>query len=59
MLMNEWKKSSYSSAQGGDCVEARAHGAGVQVRDTKLGEASPVLGASAADWRAILGGLKP
>lgn len=58
MLTKNWKKSSRSSGQGGQCVEARAHEGVVQVRDTKLGESSPILGASAADWAAILGGLK-
>ncbi|WP_335988908.1 DUF397 domain-containing protein [Glycomyces sp. MUSA5-2] len=57
-LEARWKKSSRSSGQGGACVEARAHDGLVQVRDTKLGESSPILGASAADWAAILGGLK-
>lgn len=58
MLTENWKKSSRSGGQGGACVEARAHAGVVQVRDTKLGESSPILGASAADWAAILGGLK-
>jgi hypothetical protein len=31
--MGEWRKSSYSSANGGDCVEV-ASAEGVMVRDT-------------------------
>jgi hypothetical protein len=58
MLTNEWRKSSRSGGQGGNCVEARTLSEAVQVRDTKLGEASPILVASAADWTAILGDLK-
>ena len=57
-LEARWKKSSRSNGQGGQCVEARAHAGVVQVRDTKLGESSPILDASAADWTAILGDLK-
>ncbi|GAB3995031.1 hypothetical protein GCM10029992_11170 [Glycomyces albus] len=45
-LTDEWKKSSRSNNQGGACVEVRAHDDVVQVRDTKLGETSPVLDAS-------------
>ncbi|WP_112135941.1 DUF397 domain-containing protein [Glycomyces dulcitolivorans] len=54
MLTNNWKKSSRSNSQGGACVEARAHEGVAQVRDTKLGESSPILEASAADWTAFL-----
>jgi len=54
MLTENWKKSSRSGGQGGACLEARAHAGTVQVRDTKLGESSPILGASAADWAAFL-----
>ncbi|RRS01764.1 DUF397 domain-containing protein [Glycomyces terrestris] len=54
MLTENWKKSSRSGNQGGACVEARAHSGVAQVRDTKLGESSPILEASAADWTALL-----
>jgi hypothetical protein len=53
-LSAEWKKSSRSNNQGGACVEVRAHDGVVQVRDTKLGEDSPILDASPAAWRALL-----
>ncbi|WP_199036386.1 DUF397 domain-containing protein [Glycomyces salinus] len=53
-LTAEWKKSSRSDNQGGACVEVRAHNGVVQVRDTKLGDTSPVLDASPAAWRALL-----
>lgn len=53
-LEARWKKSSHSNNQGGACVEARAHEGVAQVRDTKLGAASPILEASAADWAAFL-----
>jgi hypothetical protein len=52
---NKWRKSSRTG--GGDnqnCVEARLSSGEFLVRDSKLGEASPVLTASAADWRIFL-----
>ncbi|MFD7844389.1 DUF397 domain-containing protein [Nocardia sp. NPDC059764] len=49
-----WFKSTYSSSSGGDCVEA-AHlsGGRVAVRDSKLGEASPVLAFAPEAWDAF------
>ncbi|MCD0442822.1 DUF397 domain-containing protein [Glycomyces sp. A-F 0318] len=49
-----WKKSSRSGNTGGNCVEVRGRAGVVQVRDTKLGETSPILDASPADWRGFL-----
>jgi hypothetical protein len=55
MLSEEWRKSSRSGNNTNQsCVEARALASLVQVRDTKLGEDSPILGASPADWRGFL-----
>lgn len=54
MLTSEWWKSSRSGNTGGACVEARTHGGLIQVRDTKLGAASPVLDVSPAEWAALL-----
>ncbi|HXT43083.1 MAG TPA: DUF397 domain-containing protein [Pseudonocardiaceae bacterium] len=42
----EWHKSSYSSGTG-NCVEVAP---GVHVRDSKLGEASPVLTVTGPAW---------
>jgi hypothetical protein len=54
-LTEEWRKSSRSGNNTNQqCVEARALDHVVQVRDTKLGEDSPILGASPADWRGFL-----
>ncbi|WP_091040617.1 DUF397 domain-containing protein [Glycomyces harbinensis] len=54
MLTRDWRKSSRSGSQGGQCVEARQVELAVQVRDSKLGEGSPILDASPADWRSFL-----
>ncbi|HEU5129330.1 MAG TPA: DUF397 domain-containing protein [Glycomyces sp.] len=35
-------------------MEARQASSLVQVRDSKLGDASPILDASPADWRSFL-----
>ncbi|REF36945.1 DUF397 domain-containing protein [Thermasporomyces composti] len=51
--MRNWRKSSYSCANG-SCVEVGTDGTHVGVRDTKLGEASPVLVFSMAAWREFL-----
>ncbi|MBA9047452.1 MULTISPECIES: DUF397 domain-containing protein [Streptomyces] len=31
-----WFKSSYSSGEGGECVEVAAHPAAIHIRDSKL-----------------------
>jgi hypothetical protein len=53
-LTNEWRKASRSDQSGGNCVEARAIDSVVQVRDTKLGEDSPILDVAPRDWLALL-----
>ena len=55
--MNQWRKSSRSGSDGGNCVETRLR-AGFEIRDSKLGDASSILGGlSAADWRGFLAGV--
>jgi len=52
-----WQKSSHS--QAGECVEvATGKPGGVYVRDSKLGDTSPILTFTAADWQSFLNGLK-
>lgn len=54
-LSSEWRKSSRSGSNDqGQCVEARALAGAVQVRDTKLGEASPILDVSPDTWRGFV-----
>jgi hypothetical protein len=50
-----WRKSSKSSgAQDSDCVEARPASTGFQVRDSKLGDESPILDLGTADFTGLL-----
>jgi hypothetical protein len=45
-----WRKSSYSSSNGGNCVEV-GHAAGtVAVRDTKDNGNGPVLSVTSSAW---------
>jgi hypothetical protein len=50
-----WRKSSRSSGQAdSDCVEARPASTGFQVRDSKLGDESPILDLGTADFTGLL-----
>lgn len=54
-MKGPWRKSSRSSSgSGNQCVEARAAEGRFEVRDSKLGEASPILDLSGTDWRSFL-----
>jgi hypothetical protein len=56
MTTSKWRKSSRSGADqtSSNCVEARAAGAGFEVRDSKLSEDSPVFGLAQGDFVALL-----
>jgi len=54
MTPGKWRKSSRSSSAGGSCVEARLSETGPQIRDSKLGEASPIFELSRSDLSALL-----
>ncbi|GAB3230863.1 hypothetical protein GCM10027447_25580 [Glycomyces halotolerans] len=58
MLTSEWKKAQRSGNTGGNCVEARALPGLVQLRDSKLGEGSPILDLDAASFTSLLADLK-
>lgn len=62
MLSNTWGKSSYSGGSGGNCVEARQQGNSenlvVQLRDSQLGAASPILSVPPSAFRRMLTALK-
>lgn len=58
MGMNiRWRKSTYSSGNGGNCVEAAGHDHRVIVRDTK-DRSGPVLRFNPAAWRRFADQLK-
>ncbi|MGW1539867.1 DUF397 domain-containing protein [Streptomyces sp. NPDC002309] len=49
-----WFKSSYSGAEGGDCVEIAPGPEVVHIRDSKA-VAGPVMRVSRAAWAGFLG----
>ena len=53
----EWRTSSYSSSNGGQCVQVGTGPQFVAVRDSQ-DPAGPALVLSQDDWRAFLGHLK-
>lgn len=53
MARNDWRKSSRSGSTG-NCLEARVNGGKFQVRDSKLGSDSPILGLSPAEFSTLL-----
>ncbi|SED35323.1 protein of unknown function [Streptomyces misionensis] len=48
-----WFKSSYSSGEGGDCVEVAEHPTAIHIRDSKR-PAAPHLTVTPATWAAFL-----
>ncbi|GAB3231197.1 hypothetical protein GCM10027447_26180 [Glycomyces halotolerans] len=57
MLSSNWQKSSRSQPQG-DCVELRQRGGAVQVRDSKLGNTSPILDLDRSAYASLIEDLK-
>lgn len=53
----DWRKSSYSGANGGNCVETASGGAVVLVRDTTKREGG-TLAFSAEAWQAFVTSLR-
>jgi hypothetical protein len=54
----QWRKSSYSNGNGGDCVEiADLNGGGRAVRDSK-NPTGPALTFTAAQWAAFTAGVR-
>jgi Domain of unknown function (DUF397) len=53
----EWRKASYSSSNGGNCVEVAGNLPGiVAVRDSKDPD-GPALTFTPSEWRAFVGGV--
>ncbi|MGA5147779.1 DUF397 domain-containing protein [Streptomyces griseoincarnatus] len=48
-----WFKSSYSGAEGGDCVEVATAAAMVHVRDSKV-DSGPLLTVSREAWAGLM-----
>jgi Domain of unknown function (DUF397) len=53
-----WRKSSYSGANGGNCVEVASPRGAVAVRDTKQDGTGPVLRFTPSAWRKFTGQVK-
>ncbi|WP_405476605.1 DUF397 domain-containing protein [Streptomyces sp. NBC_00009] len=49
-----WFKSSYSGAEGGDCVEIAAAVEGIHIRDSKV-RSGPVLTVTPQAWAGFVG----
>ncbi|MDH6229228.1 DUF397 domain-containing protein [Streptomyces sp. MJP52] len=50
-----WIRSSYSSEEGGECVEVALTAAAVHVRDSKcVARGGPVVKVGSAAWSALL-----
>jgi uncharacterized protein DUF397 len=52
-----WRKSSFSGS-GNACVEVADLVTRTAVRDSKLGDGSPVLSVTATQWAAFTAGLR-
>jgi hypothetical protein len=53
----EWRKASYSSSNGGACVEVAFVGNAVAVRDSKDPDGPP-LSFTSADWDTFTAAIK-
>jgi hypothetical protein len=53
-----WRKSSYSSDNGGECVEVASPAGAVAIRDTTQDGTGPVLRFTATAWREFASQLK-
>lgn len=55
--MGDWRKSTYSDASGGQCVELASDDAAVLVRDTTSRDGG-TLSFTAAAWQAFADSLR-
>lgn len=59
METTSWRKSSRSSNSGDqNCVEARRQGSAFQVRDSKMGENSPIFDLDPKAFASLLGAAR-
>ena len=55
--MSDWRKSSYSNGDGGDCVELASGDGSILVRDTKA-RTMPALAFTPETWSRFTACLK-
>lgn len=55
--MSDWRKSTFSNDNGGDCVELASGDGAILVRDT-VDRRGPVLTLSTAAWAAFTASLR-
>jgi hypothetical protein len=55
--VSSWRKSSYSGANGGECIEVATTPDTVMVRDSK-DRSRGVLSVSASAWRAFVSAVR-
>ncbi|WP_103349908.1 DUF397 domain-containing protein [Amycolatopsis sp. CA-128772] len=53
-----WHKASFSQGQENGCVEVGSVPGLIGVRDTKLGDASPILAFTEHEWKMFLRGAR-
>lgn len=52
--VDPWRKSTYSSNGGGNCVEVGQRDGSIMVRDTKDAGQGPVIKISPAEFRSLV-----
>jgi Domain of unknown function (DUF397) len=55
--MGDWRKSSYSNANGGDCIEIADEDGAILVRDTK-NRAGAMLSVDADAWERFTAAIR-
>jgi hypothetical protein len=54
----QWRKSTYSTGNGGQCIETGHVTGAILVRDTAQHGAGPVIRVTPRDWRRLTASLK-
>lgn len=54
MTATAWRKSKRSGNSGANCVEVRVNDERFEVRDSKLGDGSPIFEFAAEDYQSLL-----
>jgi hypothetical protein len=58
LTSQNWRKSSYSGGQGGECVEVASAPGLIAIRDTKDQGAGPVLRITAEAWKTFTNDIR-